>query len=160
MSETTYNLIQAMANGDALETEQAFGAAMAEKLAVKLDDMRAGVAQNMFNAQEPVVEEETLAESEEDHASKFTKEVLKKHKHLTSYKDPDDEGHHWIQHKKDEDGSYLGAMKVHHKDGKIHVEHHGSASEGEPGKSSGSSEEMHKHVSGLVKSQFPKHFEE
>lgn len=57
MSETTYNLIQAMANGDALETEQAFGAAMAEKLAVKLDDMRAGIAQNMFNSQ-PVVEQE------------------------------------------------------------------------------------------------------
>ena len=58
MSETTYNLIQAMANGDALETEQAFGAAMAEKLAVKLDDMRTGIAQNMFNVQEPVVEQE------------------------------------------------------------------------------------------------------
>jgi hypothetical protein len=59
MSETTYNLIQAMANGDALETEQAFGAAMAEKLAVKLDDMRTGIAQNMFNAQEPAVEQES-----------------------------------------------------------------------------------------------------
>jgi hypothetical protein len=63
MSETTYNLIQAMANGDALETEQAFGAAMAEKLAVKLDDMRTGIAQNMFNAQEPVVEQEPEAET-------------------------------------------------------------------------------------------------
>jgi hypothetical protein len=60
MSETTYNLIQAMANGDALETEQAFGTAMAEKLAVKLDDMRTGIAQNMFN-QEVVTEE--LSES-------------------------------------------------------------------------------------------------
>jgi hypothetical protein len=58
MSETTYNLIQAMANGDALETEQAFGAAMAEKLAVKLDDMRTGIAQSMFNYQEPVAEQE------------------------------------------------------------------------------------------------------
>lgn len=58
MSETTYNLIQAMANGDALETEQAFSAAMAEKLAVKLDDMRTGIAQNMFNSQ-PVAEQET-----------------------------------------------------------------------------------------------------
>jgi hypothetical protein len=58
MSETTYNLIQAMANGDALETEQAFGTAMAEKLAVKLDDMRTGIAQNMFNTQEPVAEQE------------------------------------------------------------------------------------------------------
>jgi hypothetical protein len=59
MSETTYNLIQAMANGDALETEQAFSAAMAEKLAVKLDDMRTSIAQNMFTTQEPVVEQET-----------------------------------------------------------------------------------------------------
>ena len=58
MSETTYNLIQAMANGDALETEQAFSAAMAEKLAVKLDDMRTSIAQNMFTSQEPVVEQE------------------------------------------------------------------------------------------------------
>jgi hypothetical protein len=58
MSETTYNLIQAMANGDALETEQAFGTAMAEKLAVKLDDMRTGIAQSIFNTQEPVVEQE------------------------------------------------------------------------------------------------------
>jgi hypothetical protein len=59
MSETTYNLIQAMANGDALETEQAFGAAMAEKLAVKLDDMRTGIAKSMFSSQEPVAEQET-----------------------------------------------------------------------------------------------------
>jgi hypothetical protein len=59
MSETTYNLIQAMANGDALETEQAFGTAMAEKLAVKLDDMRTGIAQSMFSSQEPVAEQET-----------------------------------------------------------------------------------------------------
>jgi hypothetical protein len=58
MSETTYNLIQAMANGDALETEQAFATAMAEKLSVKLDDMRTGIAQSMFN-QEPAVEQET-----------------------------------------------------------------------------------------------------
>jgi hypothetical protein len=56
MNETTLNLIQAMANGDALETEQAFGTAMAEKLAVKLDDMRVGIAQSMFN-QEVVTEE-------------------------------------------------------------------------------------------------------
>jgi hypothetical protein len=60
MNETTLNLIQAMANGDALETEQAFGTAMAEKLAVKLDDMRVGIAQSMFN-QEVVTEE--LSES-------------------------------------------------------------------------------------------------
>jgi len=69
MSETTYNLIQAMANGDALETEQAFGTAMAEKLAVKLDDMRTGIAQNMFNQeqQETFVEEDFQWITEEEY---------------------------------------------------------------------------------------------
>lgn len=62
MSETTLNLIQSIANGDAIETEQAFAAAMAEKLSVKLDDMRASVAQNMFATQEPATaaQEETV----------------------------------------------------------------------------------------------------
>jgi hypothetical protein len=57
MSETTLNLIQSIANGDAIETEQAFAAAMAEKLSVKLDDMRMNVAQNMFASQEAVAEQ-------------------------------------------------------------------------------------------------------
>jgi len=66
MSENVRNLIQAMASGDALETEQAFGVAMAEKLAIKLDDMRVGIAQNMFNAQEPVVEQEAEVAQEQE----------------------------------------------------------------------------------------------
>ena len=57
MSDTTLNLIQSIANGDAIETESAFASAMAEKLSVKLDDMRVNIAQNMFAAQEPVVEQ-------------------------------------------------------------------------------------------------------
>ena len=66
MSETTLNLIQSIANGDAIETEQAFAAAMAEKLSVKLDDMRMNVAQNMFASQEAVAEQgsEETAEQE------------------------------------------------------------------------------------------------
>lgn len=61
MSETTLNLIQSIANGDAIETESAFANAMAEKLSVKLDDMRADIAQSMFNVQEPVAaQEETI----------------------------------------------------------------------------------------------------
>lgn len=56
MSDTTLNLIQAIANGDAIETESAFANAMAEKLSAKLDDMRQSVAQSMFAAQEPVAE--------------------------------------------------------------------------------------------------------
>jgi len=59
MNETTLNLIQAIAKGDAIETENAFQTAMAEKISVKLDDMRAQVAKNMFATQEEVVEEET-----------------------------------------------------------------------------------------------------
>jgi len=57
MNENTLNLIKAIAEGDALETEKTFQAAMAEKISAKLEDMRAQVAQNMF-ASEPVVEEE------------------------------------------------------------------------------------------------------
>jgi len=57
MSETVQNLVQAIRAGDALETEQAFANAMAEKLSTRLDDMRQSVAQNMFGQQaEPVAE--------------------------------------------------------------------------------------------------------
>lgn len=59
MSESVQNLIQAIADGNALETEQAFGAAMAEKLSGKLNDMRATVAQSMFVAPEPATETPT-----------------------------------------------------------------------------------------------------
>lgn len=48
MSETVTNLINAIASGDALETENAFNAAMAEKISAKLDDMRVEVAKGMF----------------------------------------------------------------------------------------------------------------
>jgi len=57
MSETVQNLVQAIRAGDALETEQAFANAMAEKLSARLDDMRQSVAQSMFaQAEEPVAE--------------------------------------------------------------------------------------------------------
>lgn len=69
MNEKVLDLVDAIAQGDALQTEKAFQAAMAEKLSVKLDDMRAQVAQNMFASEqdenEPVVEEEI--ELEESH---------------------------------------------------------------------------------------------
>ena len=57
MNETVQNLVQAIQAGDALETEQAFANAMAEKLSARLDDMRQSVAQSMFaQAEEPVAE--------------------------------------------------------------------------------------------------------
>ncbi len=49
---TTLELINAISNGDATATENAFNAAMAEKISAKLDDMRINVAHAMFNVQE------------------------------------------------------------------------------------------------------------
>jgi hypothetical protein len=59
MSETVQNLVQAIQAGDALETENAFTDAMAEKLSTRLDSMRQSVAQSMF-AQ--TTEQESAAE--------------------------------------------------------------------------------------------------
>lgn len=54
---TTLELINAIASGDATQTESAFGSAMAEKISAKLDDMRVQIAQNMFNAVDPSTEQ-------------------------------------------------------------------------------------------------------
>jgi len=54
----TRNLINAIADGNALETESSFNAAIAEKIAASLDTMRQNVAQNMFKTAEPVTEGE------------------------------------------------------------------------------------------------------
>ena len=62
MNENTLNLIKAIAEGDALETEKSFQAAMAEKISAKLEDMRVQVAQNMFATPEAVTEEEEQEE--------------------------------------------------------------------------------------------------
>lgn len=45
------DLIVAIAKGDAMETEAAFNAAMADKIAARLDDKRIEVASNMFSTQ-------------------------------------------------------------------------------------------------------------
>lgn len=48
MSEVVQSLVDAIKSGDAMETENAFGAAMAEKLGSRLETMRHEVAQGMF----------------------------------------------------------------------------------------------------------------
>ena len=58
MSENISNLVNAIKDGNALETENAFGAAIADKLSDKLDAMRMDVAKNMFASPEAVMEEE------------------------------------------------------------------------------------------------------
>jgi hypothetical protein len=60
---TTLELINAIASGNAVATENAFNAAMAEKISSKLDDLRVNVAHNMFNAVAPQ-EEPTETEQE------------------------------------------------------------------------------------------------
>lgn len=58
MTDTVKNLISAIVQGNAADTEGAFNAAMSEKLSSKLDDMRVQVAQNMFNVVAPDTEQE------------------------------------------------------------------------------------------------------
>ena len=58
MSESVIKLVDAIKAGDAMETEQSFAAAMAEKLGAKIDDLRQSVAANMFAT---VTAEETPA---------------------------------------------------------------------------------------------------
>lgn len=59
MSDTIKNLISAIANGNAVDTESAFNSAMAEKISTRLDTLRQEVAQGMFKSQ---VEETPTAE--------------------------------------------------------------------------------------------------
>jgi hypothetical protein len=56
MSESVKNLINAISVGSAIDTEEAFNSAMAEKISVKLDDMRQDVAANMFKTVEETTE--------------------------------------------------------------------------------------------------------
>ena len=53
---STLDLINAIANGDAVATEQAFNSAMAEKVSAQLETMRSDIAKSMFNTQEQVAE--------------------------------------------------------------------------------------------------------
>ena len=56
MSESVKNLINAISAGSAIETEESFNSAMAEKISVKLDAMRQDVAANMFKPVEETTE--------------------------------------------------------------------------------------------------------
>lgn len=62
MSETVQSLVNAIRAGDAMETENAFGAAMAEKLGDRLEAMRQGIAQSMFTQTQEATTEEAPQE--------------------------------------------------------------------------------------------------
>jgi hypothetical protein len=64
VSDTIKNLISAIAVGDAAVTQDAFNAAMAEKVSASLEAKRAEVASTMFKVEEPVATEEPAATEE------------------------------------------------------------------------------------------------
>ena len=66
MSENISNLVNAIKDGNALDTEHAFADAMADKLADKLDAMRQDVAKNMFASPEVEMEDEAEVETEDE----------------------------------------------------------------------------------------------
>jgi hypothetical protein len=64
MSESVRNLINAISSGSAINTEESFNSAMAEKISVRMDAMRQEVAANMFKTTEAVETEEVLETNE------------------------------------------------------------------------------------------------
>jgi hypothetical protein len=73
--EATKNLVSALASGNADAIETSFNAAMAEKIAARLDDMRIDMAKSMFTT--PVVEESfDLSEEEMLAITSLTEEEI------------------------------------------------------------------------------------
>ena len=65
MSKTVKTLVDAIQAKDAIGTEAAFQAAMAEKISARLDSMRQDVAQSMFAEPEEVTIEEPETSDQE-----------------------------------------------------------------------------------------------
>ena len=65
MNENTLKLVDAINNGDAMATEQAFADAMADKIGAALEARRQEIASTMFASQEEVVAEEMTITEEE-----------------------------------------------------------------------------------------------
>jgi hypothetical protein len=64
MTESVKNLINAISSGDAVETENAFQAAIADKISTRLDAMKIEVAKGMFTQKDPVEAEEVEQETQ------------------------------------------------------------------------------------------------
>lgn len=72
MTEGVQNLINAIAEGDSVAIESAFNQEMATRISDRLEDMRIGVARNMFrteSVQEEPEEETPEEETPEEDAS-------------------------------------------------------------------------------------------
>jgi hypothetical protein len=106
MTDTTRDLIQAIAAGDATNTQNAFNLTMADKISTQLETLRADVAKNMFNTpeSEPISER---ARDGDDSTHKFTGSVTNpeghtKEWHLHYNDDHENVGdfdHHELKHR-------------------------------------------------------------
>lgn len=116
------DLINAIASGSAIHTEQAFNQVMAEKISARLDDMRIEVAQNMFN--EAASDDRALLHKHEKQAGigSFPNQVHSAHKsgnkiHVAWH--DEDEGTHHVSvfhiGKNGHGGDYSGAPSSSHK---------------------------------------------
>ena len=146
MSESVQALVAAIKTGDAVGTEQAFAAAIAEKLSGKLDDMRANIAASMFN--QPVVAEEETELDEATlpgghQAAMIAHKVAGASKGL---KVSSFGGEHFVHHPED-DNRYAS---IKHSGGQFHV----SSEDGSAGAGGTTSfdkaEDAHKHLHSLV----------
>jgi hypothetical protein len=70
------DLINAIASGSAVDTEQSFNQVMAEKISARLDDMRQEVAKNMFQAEACDSYKKKMKEEELDEEEVTVEEVV------------------------------------------------------------------------------------
>ena len=94
MSESVRNLIDAIATGSAVGTEEHFNAAMAEKISVKLDAMRQDVAANMFASEEVVAEDSLNEVTQGVEHSEWTDNVRDAHPGVKIIKKRTEDGRH------------------------------------------------------------------
>lgn len=83
MSQTTYDLVDAIISGDSIAIEDAFNATMADKISTRLEDIRQDVAQNMFQTEgscgyKKKMKKEEAELSEEEIVEEMINEVLGK----------------------------------------------------------------------------------
>ena len=96
---STRDLINAIAAGDALEIENAFNSAMAEKVSMRIDDMRISVAQNLFAEDVEELDEEQLDELSNATLSSYAKKKSASHEwpDADDHEDEDQEYKHQAQ---------------------------------------------------------------
>jgi hypothetical protein len=120
------DMVNDIASGNLANAGKAFQDEMMEKIQDAINVERVRVSANLLQPADEVVEEsveideETLNEEEmtDKHAKQAAKKIAASHKNfkVTSF-----EGEHYVHHKDDEDGHEH--IKVHAKDGHIHVNH-------------------------------------